>query len=166
MGYSVMVEFSDEAIRARMLSFLERHLTPISTMLGDEHAYVRGPVADPSYGKDDATDRLIGFDFTTSFPVESRVAYLLCYWMARRVPGSTIWYDGHERREIPADCDEHGFEPLEWMEKRSLEIHMRRDQTSPDYVAYLNAEMEQISAYNAVVRGELERLTTLFAARG
>ena len=157
MGYSVMVEFPEVEVRDKVLAFLEKNLTPPHKLLGEDVAYVRGPVSDPSYDRDEAKDRLIGFDFTTSAPPESRIAYMLCYWMARHVNGTSIWYDGLDKIEIPESCDEHGFEPLESLEHRQAALSK-----NPVYIKMMEIEAREIAALNEPVRAELVRLSELW----
>lgn len=155
MGYSVMAELPDAEIRDKMLDFLHNNLTPINELLQEEIPYLRGPVADPSYSNKEKEDKLIGFDFTTSQPLQSRVAYLLCYWMAQRVPRTTVWYDGIDKLEIPAECDDDGFHPLERQE-------LLEQKRAPQLTTYLRPEIARIKTHNAQIKDELTRLTKLW----
>jgi hypothetical protein len=155
MGYSVIAEFPSVETQDKMLSFLHNNLTPLTEILQEETLYVRGPVADPSYCADSHANRVVGFDFTTSNPLQSRMAYLLCYWMARRIPGTIVWYDGEDKLEIPAECDDDGFHPLEKLELLQLN-------RSPQLGKYLRPEIAEIKTRNPRVKNELNRLTNLW----
>ena len=154
MGYSIMTEFPTVATRDAVLEFLSEHLTPIHELVGEETPYVRGPVVDPSYDRDDAADRLIGFDFSGSHAVQSRVAYLLCYWMAKRVPGSLVWYDGLDPVEPPAETDDDGFHPLERLER------LQADRLGK-FPSWMQEDMDRIAALGPPVKSALSRLTAL-----
>lgn len=166
MGYSAVAEFPSVDLRDQVMELLEAHLTPIHTLVGEGTPYVRGPDIDPSYKPKKNQKRLIGFDFNTSMDLQSRVAYRLCYWMARQIPGVKLWYDGLEPLEIPEDCDENGFCPLEDFELRTIK---RIEAQTPakhrkDSVAYLRQDAEEYSQYNPAVKAQLERLTAAWKA--
>jgi hypothetical protein len=136
-----------------MLAFLDEHLTPLHELLKEDTLYVRGPVADPSYGRD--AQHQIGFDFTTSSQWQSRVAYMVCYWVAKRVPGTNVWYDGHEKIDVPKDCNDDGFHSLAWLEDQTIK-------RNPQARAYFEPQVKALRSLNPAVSGELARLTKLW----
>ena len=159
MGYSIMVEFPDTETRDKMFEFLTNNLTLPYKLLGNDISYCRGPVIDPAYSNDRALARnlLIGFDFTLSGDIESRIAYLLCYWMMKRVMLCKFWYDGIDQWDIPEECDEYGFHSLSRLEEKQAQKH-------PPTVRYIVFDplIKDISKYNDVVHNELKRLTELW----
>lgn len=155
MGYSIVVSLPDTKTRDRVLAFLEKNMTPIHELIGEGSQYVRGPTDDPSYGNDDLADRTIGFDFSTSMNWQSRVAYRLCYWIVRQVPGSLFWYDGYDQQEIPEECDEHGFVRMDDIEQLQLA-------RTPAMLKFLDEEIAELQKLSPLVEQELTRLSTLW----
>lgn len=160
MGYSIMVEFPDAVSRNQMLSFLEQNLKRFDEWTGEEICIVRGPVPDPAYS--DRTlmlkELLIGFDFTLSTDVQSRIAYRLCYWMIKRIPECKFWYDGEEQWDVPEYCDSHGFYPLAKLEHDQL-----KHTSQPEALRKLIKPLfERFKILDHIVHQELIRLTNLW----
>jgi hypothetical protein len=154
VGYSIMVEFQNIKIRDKMLKFLIANLKPFNEMVKEELEYVRGPTDDLSYGK---SGHLIGFDFSLSGDLQSVVAYLICYWMIKRIPDSTFWYDGDETWPVPKECDEHGFHSL-----AQLEIKMMERAKKSLQMFFYKPLIKSIQKYDQDVHNELKRLTLLW----
>lgn len=163
MGYSIMVEFSDAGIKNIMLRFLEKNLTPINQIVNENTLYVRGPTDDVSYTRRSAQN-LIGFDFTLSGDVQSRIAYRICYWMIRRTPNAKFWYDGVESWPIPEACDVDGFEPMASMEINMLE-RSKRAGRNPIILFMHKKLIKQYSQFDKPVKAELIRLTRRYHER-
>lgn len=153
MGYSVTVVFRSQKQHAKTLAFLNEHLAPINKLLGEATQYVRGPVADPSYGR--GAKYQIGFDFSTSSQPQSRVAYMICYWIAKRVPSTNVWYDGNEKLDIPEECNDDGFHSMARQEEKQVERH-------PTLRAPFASEIKALKSFDPSVSGELARLTNLW----
>lgn len=158
MGYSITIQFPDAQSRDQMLKFLIANHVPLNTLVGEEYSMVRGPTDDPSYDGD--KKNLIGYDFSLSGDLQSRVAFLICYWVKRQNPTLTIWYDGTDPEFIPEDCDEHGFRPL-----ASTEIYMYKRKRKPwDLLGRAANTMgkeiiKEISQYDHTVHSYLKELT-------
>jgi hypothetical protein len=154
MGYSIMVEFKNVNTRDKMLQFLSNNLKSFNEMVKERLEYVRGPTDDPSYGK---SGHLIGFDFSLSSDLQSRIANLICYWMIKQVPNSRFWYDGNETWAVPEDCDEHGFHSL-----ARLEMIMAERSKGGLTTFYYKPLIKAIKHYDQDVHNELKRLTRLW----
>jgi hypothetical protein len=152
-----MVEFPNIKIRDKMFDFLCDNLQPFNKLLAEDIEYVRGPVKDPSYYRRSAGDRLIGFDFSLSGDMQSRIAQLVCYWMLKRVSGTKFWYDGDETWSIPEECDEYGFHSLARIEEGMLA-------RNPSFTRKLfyKPMIRSYSRFNKPVYNELKRLTELW----
>jgi hypothetical protein len=156
MGYSIMVEFPSTELRDQMFKFLESNMTDLGTLTNDL-MYTRGPVTDPAYCLDSAKDRLIGYDFSLSGDLQSRMAYLVCYWIIKRVPGTKFWYDGSEPWGIPKECDDDGFHTLariEHLQLKSTKSKLLKKLTMP--------QIKYIERFDPIIKGELQRLTKLY----
>lgn len=157
MGYSIMVEFPNTKIRDKVLAFLIDNMTPINELVGEEYLYTRGPVEDPAYGRDKAKNLLIGFDFTLSGNIQSRIAYMICYWMIQKIPDSKFWYDGIDNWSIPEDCDEHGFRSLAAMEENII----KQDNSRMSKLVYTPL-IQSFNTFNKPVHDELKRLSKIW----
>jgi hypothetical protein len=160
MGYSIMVEFPNTEIRDRIYNFLSDNAKSFMKLTKSDIEYVRGPVTDPSYTRKKSQEKelLIGYDFTGSSDLQSRIAYLFCYWMIKRVPKSKFWYDGQELWSIPEECDEHGFHDLSRLEQKMSE---KQPNTVKQFI--YEPIIKEISQFNEPVHNELKRLTKLWS---
>lgn len=160
MGYSIMVEFPNTKIRDQVYNFLLDNAKSFMELTKSDIEYVRGPVTDPAYAKDDAKEKelLIGYDFTGSSDIQSRIAYLFCYWMMKQNGPCKFWYDGQDEWQIPEDCDIHGFHDLAYLERKTSE-------RQPDTIKNLiyNPIIKEITQFNEPVHNELKRLTKLWS---
>lgn len=157
MGYSIMVEFPDIELRDKVLDFLINNAKSFNQLIPTDIEIVRGPVVDPAYPRDEARDRLIGYDFSGSSQIHARLAYLFCYWIMKRLPQCKLWYDGDEEWEVPEECDDHGFHSIariERLQKNSL----------PEITRKLIFEklIKDLENFNEPVHEELKRLTELW----
>lgn len=154
MGYSIMAKFKSEKKRNEILSFLEKELTPINKLVNDEILWVRGPTDDPAYGKN---GYLIGFDFHLSDDLQSKIAYLICYWIKKQIPNCCLYYDGIKKIEIPEQCDKYGFHSLARLE------YLRLEYAKSIFVKkIIKKEIKDLEKHNITIRNELKRLTNLW----
>ena len=164
MGYSIMVEFPNKDIRDKMLQFLLDNAKSFMDLSKSDLEYVRGPVEDPAYSRDKAEAKglLIGYDFTGSNHLQSRIAYLFCYWMLKRIPKSKFWYDGDESWPIPEECDEHGFHTLARLEKLTYNRLIKEKNINRLYKIVYGPLIKDMEQFDEPVHTELKRLTGLW----
>ena len=149
-----MVWFPSAKKRDAVLDFLTKYAAPINEIADEPLLQVRGPTSDPAYSTRSGKN-LIGYDFTLSSDLQSRIAHLHCYWMLTHFPTCRMWYDGIERMNLPVTCDKTGYRSLAWLE----EMQMMRSSWLRKHM-YIQLK-KPFDARNPAIKAELKRLTGL-----